>query len=274
LKQKLIYIGTSHSIIGKLKESGLFDFSKAICEEKRVSGLYKETLRKYEVELFTFTNKIDFERIINKFNKSDFIFLIYQLDMIVPANLANTYLFFNLHAGNLATNRGAHPIIWSILNNDSNTELTLHKINEKIDQGLVLGTYPVDIKQDDDAIVIKLNMEKGLFYLFENLISHVKGENVGLPAKGGIYHKPIQEKDYTIDIFNDSKSTILNKIRSQKQYNGAILYYTNIRFNILQLLEWVDTKCDSFEIKIINNVIKVKRHDSIFDLEFSKAKEQ
>ena len=47
--------------------------------------------------------------------------------MLVPENLIQKFNFFNLHRGDLKTNRDPTPDIWTVL-------LGLHKINDKIDK--------------------------------------------------------------------------------------------------------------------------------------------
>jgi methionyl-tRNA formyltransferase len=247
----------------------LFDFSIAICEEKRVSETYRNTLIKFGIQLITFTSKFEFERIILQFDKRDYIFLIYQLDMIVPSNLTGNYSFFNLHAGNMATNRGAHPIIWSLLNGDSETEFTLHKINEKIDQGIIVAKFGVIILPDDDAVSVKAKMEEGLLPLFHKLVSFLNLEFDGIPCNGGIYHKPIQEKDFTLDVFNDSKNEIENKIRSQRQYKGAIVWIDDTKHYVTNILEWNEADNNTCELKIDGNRLIITRHNSLISFEIN-----
>ena len=271
MKENLVYIGTSNSIIEKLISSNLFEFTTVVCEEKRVTDTYLQTIKLHNLKLHSFNNNTQFEELIKQFDKQEFIFLIYQLDMIVPASIANNYSLFNLHAGNIATNRGAHPIIWSILNNDKESELTLHKINEKIDQGIIVSTYPVKIKITDDATAIKSNMEVGLTSLFNDLVMFLKGELKGSNSAGGKYYKPIQAIDFTIDPFTDSKEKIFNKIRSQNQYNGALIIHNNIKYNVKNLLCWKENTTNENNIYISKETITVERTDANFQLEISDA---
>ena len=42
----------------------------------------------------------------------------------------------------------------------------------------------------------------------------------------------MQEKDYTIDLSKDNLCVIKRKINSQKNYNGAILFYKNKKIRV------------------------------------------
>jgi len=270
MKTKIIYIGTSHTIIESLTHYSAFELSTIICEEKRITYEYKKTIQRLKLNLIPFTTKLDFEKIIETFKPEEFVFIIYQLDLIVPAHLANNYHFFNLHAGSIKTNRGAHPIIWSILNGDTSTELTFHKINEKIDQGIIIGKYSVPIHQKDDATSIKRKMETGLPMLFNSLNLFLKGDINGEICNAGIYRKPIQEKDYTINVFVDNRALIENKIKSQKQYKGAIVWFNNVKYNVTKLLEWNEVITYTEKIVIHENKIEIQRMNDVFTLELFK----
>jgi methionyl-tRNA formyltransferase len=265
----LVYIGTSHVIIRKLLESRLFDLHYVICEDKRVSQLYIEVVQEYRLELLTFTQKSDFVRIIQNFKPDKFVYLIYQFDYIVPASITLKYQMFNLHAGNLKTNRGAHPLIWSILNGDTETELTLHQINEKIDQGIIVGTYTVKIDSNDNTISLKIKMEIGLIQLINKLILFLKGDIEGEICTGGIYRKPITENDFTIDLLNDSRSEIENKIRSQKQYFGAVIIFNENKYYVNKLIYWKEEMANEVLVLIEKNQFIVKRLNCTFQFEIN-----
>lgn len=265
MKREIAYIGTSHTILNSFFETNIFDISKVICEEKRITSLYKKAVDSYNLSLNAFTNKLDFETLINGFHP-DTIFIIYQLDLIVPKSLTQKYRFFNLHSGSLKTNRGAHPIIWSILKGELETEFTLHEINEKIDQGIIVGKYPISIHENDNVLNIKNNMENGFSYLFTRLVKYLDNEIEGEICIGGKYNKPIQQKDFTIDIKNDNINTIKNKIRSQKLYKGAILIDNNIIHRINEIIDYKINNFQENDIIISDTNIEIYRNNEYIKL--------
>jgi methionyl-tRNA formyltransferase len=118
----------------------------------------------------------------------------------------------------------------------------LHRINEKIDQGLIIGKYEVDIVSDDDSVSLKEKTEKGIIPLLEKLILYLNGEQEPITITEGRYFKPICEEDYKINIEFDTEKDIVNKIRSQKQYRGALVVIEGNRYYISS-------------VKIINDLI-------------------
>ena len=184
----------------------------------------------------------------------------------VPKKLTEMYSFFNLHAGNIQSNRGANPIVRSILLNHTISELTLHKINHKIDLGTIVNTFPVQISLNDNLNTIKSNMESGIPFLLKQLVLFLSGNITGSEVAGGKYYKPISREDYTINLESDTKDVIYNKIRSQITYAGAILNWDDKSYYIKKIIDWSDSKTDSIEVKIENSVMSVQREFEEFKL--------
>ncbi len=266
MKQKAVYIGTSHTIVEKIVNHPSFDLQQIICESKRVKEIHLQTAQQFNLSLTRFNDKSHFSEIIESIGSDEIIFIIYQLDMIVPGSLTNQFRFFNLHAGNIATNRGAHPIIRSVLNGDTHTELTFHEIDAKIDQGMIVSTFPVGISKEDNPATIKGNMESGIPVLLNALDQYLKGDIVGTQADGGKYYKPIAEIDFTIDLFSDSKETITNKIRSQAQYFGAVVYHQEVKYNVNDLLDWIENETQRENVDVSEGYMKVTRKNESFKL--------
>ncbi len=61
----------------------------------------------------------------------------------------------NIHSSLLPFNRGCHPIQYSILNHDSFTGVTLHKVDGGIDTGPIINQRKVKINFDDTWIDLK-----------------------------------------------------------------------------------------------------------------------
>ena len=173
--------------------------------------------------------------------------------MLVPADLTETYSFYNIHRGSLFTNRGPNPDIWPILNGDVQTTLSLHKINSKIDSGVLIDSFDVEISKYDDTISVKTKLEKGLHKLIESLSDYLNLKKEGVILNDGIYRPWITEADFTIDIETDSIEIIDRKIRSQRQYNGAILIINNQKYYLLEILNWENRVNDYTHVEILGH---------------------
>lgn len=268
--QKVVYIGTSLTIAEKIESSKNFLLTAIICEAKRIQEAHKANASSLNLPLLSFKNKEEFTALVEKFS-ADHIFIIYQLDMIVPGKLTKTYRFFNLHAGDIATNRGAHPIIRTVLNGDERTELTLHQIDAKIDQGTIIATHPVKVSKKDTPVSIKNEMENGIPRLLSQLALFLNGKLKGTVANGGVYYKPIQVEDFTIDIYTDSRELINNKIRSQAQYKGALVALESQKYYITALENWEEEANMEINVQVSKTHILVKRYTETFNLKIREV---
>jgi methionyl-tRNA formyltransferase len=57
--------------------------------------------------------------------------------------------FINFHYGLLPQCRGPHPILWHLLNNDTEAGVTIHKVDEGIDTGPVIIQEKIPIEYND-----------------------------------------------------------------------------------------------------------------------------
>lgn len=220
---EIIYIGSSHIGLKELAKFSYFRIKNILCLRKRVSKELIQEAKNIGLTVSVFDWIKDFREIICTYNINT-IFLIYQLDMLVPSEIVNTYKFYNIHRGNLFTNRGPTPDIWPILLGEEKTTLSLHKINEKIDAGVLIDEYTITLSNNDDTLTAKIKLELGLPLLISSLYQFLTGKTSGIEVINGSYRPWITENDFTINLSKDSNEFISRKIRCQRQYNGAILY--------------------------------------------------
>jgi methionyl-tRNA formyltransferase len=266
MKYKSIYLGTSTIAFDLICKHSDFNIQSVICEGKRITPAYANIAKIHGIELLSFVNKEELVIILDSVLDKTDLFIIYQFDYIIPKQFSSSDKFYNFHSGSLSTNRGAHPIIRSILNGDTKTELTLHRINEQIDQGMVVGTFEVSIDQTDDAISLKAKTEKGLQSLLDKLMLFLKGDVDANEINGGKYYKPISEEDYTINLHLDSEIQISNKIRSQKQYKGAVFVFNGKKYYIKNIEHLDDLLNDENTIDFKDHFFVIKRLDTSFKL--------
>ena len=165
------------------------------------------------------------------FDKSDIV-ILYKFEYIIPQNFIEKYTFFNFHGGNLKTNRGAHAVVWSILNQEKQTCLTLYKLTGGIDVGIVIGEYYVDIERDDTPISLNEKLWLGIPGLLCSLIKYLNGTIKGKLITEGEYRRKIKEEDYTINIYADNFEKIIAKINSQVAYSGAVLWFEGTKYHV------------------------------------------
>ena len=263
---KTIYLGTSHKAFDLICKHPDYNLQFVICEAKRITPAYVNIAKINGIEILSFVNKEELVILLDSVVDKTDLFIIYQFDYIITKQFSTSDKFYNFHSGSLSANRGAHPIIRSILNGDTQTELTLHRINEQIDQGMVVGTFEVNVDQTDDTISLKEKTEKGLLPLLDKLMLFLKGDVEAFVINGGTYYKPIREEDYTINPEFDSEIQISNKIRSKKQYKGAVLVFNRKKYYIKNIEHLDDLLNDEYTIDFRDDFFVIKRLDTSFKL--------
>jgi methionyl-tRNA formyltransferase len=108
------------------------------------------------------------------------------------------YRAFNLHASFLPFNRGAHPVLWSILENTP-FGISIHRIDEGLDTGPIFIQKRLEIVNDQQSIrTIYDYANQELVKLFCTTWAILRsGQYSLLEQKGcGTYHKSVQSKPF------------------------------------------------------------------------------
>ncbi len=144
--------------------------------------------------------------------------------------------FINIHASILPNWRGAAPIQRSIMNLDSETGISIMKINETLDSGPVSNIYKIKLDQNQNAQEVsdKLSLlaaEKILDNIDEILDGKSKFNNQD--HSKATYAKKIEKSEGKIN-WNDDTSKIIGKINGLYPSPGAFFNYEGERYKILK----------------------------------------
>lgn len=123
--------------------------------------------------------------------------------------------WFNLHFSLLPKFRGAAPVQRAIQNGETETGVSLFRLDEGMDTGPVIGTVRTVIGvQENSGELLKRLGELGLTLLLEELPKIYAGMQIESPQSGesSLATKPTREQA-RID-FNDSATTVENLIRA------------------------------------------------------------
>ncbi len=125
---------------------------------------------------------------------------------------------WNIHPGKLPQNRGRHPISWSFINNDDYFYLSIHLINEQLDQGLLIHEERIkrDINDSQEHIMGKIES------LLENdfidcAICNYKRHKL-IPLGKGIYNKNLIGEFSDINPENYTGKELYSIFKSQIYY--------------------------------------------------------
>ena len=157
---------------------------------------------------------------------------------IIPKNYLNLTKkgFVNIHASILPYWRGAAPIQRSIMNLDTETGISIMKMNEKLDSGPVSNIYKIKIGQNQNAeeiteILSILAAEK----ILDNMddILEDKAKFIDQDHSKATYAKKIHKDESQIN-WSDDASKIIGKINGLFLFPGAFFNFNGERYKILK----------------------------------------
>jgi methionyl-tRNA formyltransferase len=137
----------------------------------------------------------------------------------------------NVHASLLPKYRGAAPINWALMNNDSQTGVSIITIAEKMDAGLILNQSKVTIDSEDDAQTLHDKLALNAPPLLINTISQIAASGATYTPQDEslvTYAHKLNKSDGFID-FSQNAESIRNKIRGLWPWPGAQTDYVSAK---------------------------------------------
>lgn len=230
---QLTYIGYSAEMIESLIHNNRIQLLSVITNKGILDEERKKVLSAKGIHLYEMNDEKIYE--IDEHILSDKV-LIYKFGYIIPDEIINKHDFFNIHPGSLDNNRGAHPLRWTILNGEKETYMTLYRITG-LDEGFVICEEKIQVK-NADYIELDKKMDRKIKKILNCLIDFSKDEEHSgkiILKEGGKYRRKVQEKDYTIDLLQDDFEVVQRKIRSVKDFGGAVIFVNDIKYRVLDI---------------------------------------
>lgn len=134
---------------------------------------------------------------------------------------------FNVHASLLPKYRGAAPIQWAILNDESETGVTIMKMAEKLDTGDILAQRATAIAAGDTAATLHERLARlGAQLLAETLKNAVNNNLIARPQieAEATYARKITKADGRLDWSQPARS-LRNRVRAFVPWPAA---FTNL----------------------------------------------
>jgi methionyl-tRNA formyltransferase len=137
----------------------------------------------------------------------------------------------NVHASLLPKYRGAAPVNWALMNNDSQTGVSIITLAEKMDAGLILNQSQIPIDPDDDAQTLhdKLALEAPPRLI--DTISQIAASGATyIPQDESLvtYAHKLNKSDGFLD-WSQPAESIRNKIRGLWPWPGAQTDYVSAK---------------------------------------------
>ncbi|NRN28074.1 bifunctional UDP-4-amino-4-deoxy-L-arabinose formyltransferase/UDP-glucuronic acid oxidase ArnA [Photorhabdus heterorhabditis] len=168
--------------------------------------------------------------------KPDVIFSFYYRNMLSEdiLSLASSGAF-NLHGSLLPKYRGRAPINWAILNGETETGVTLHKMVLKPDAGDIIAQHKVAITETDTSLVLHGKIREAAEKLLDQVLPQIKaGTYTSTPQdqSQATYFGRRTAADGEID-WGKSATEINNLVRAVAEpYPGAFTFLGDRKITI------------------------------------------
>ncbi len=163
-------------------------------------------------------------------------FLVVAYGKIIPEEIINMPKLgsINIHYSLLPRYRGASPVESAILNGDTETGITIQKMEYKMDSGPIIGTEEVDIFPEEKASEFRERLIKiGGELLLRILPDFINGKIVPVAQDEtrATFCKKIKKEDGLIDLNADAKLNY-NKFRAYSTWPRTFFFVNDKRIII------------------------------------------
>ena len=247
--KKIIFMGTplfAVPILKSLYQNG-FPISVVYTQPPQKSHRGQK-INKSPIQGLSETLNIDFRSPQSlKDNKEEYEFLknlnadlaiVVAFGQIIPKEYLSLTKngFINIHASILPKWRGAAPIQRSIMNLDTETGISIMKINEELDSGPISNIYKIKLDQNLNAqeVTEKLSL-LAANKIFDNIDDIFDGNSTFIDQdhSKATYAKKILKSEGKIN-WNDDAIKIIGKINGLYPSPGAFFNFNGERYKILK----------------------------------------
>ena len=165
---------------------------------------------------------------------ADTVILISGFGLIICSSILEKFKVFNIHFGELPDYKGRHPSFFATLNNEKELGVSLHIVDEGIDTGGIISVAKEPYYYFENEKDIFGKLLNNIPYLISDLAKHLNGDKETTPNNGGKYYPPVTVEDKLIDE-NTPIRKVLNLVRSQANYNGALIEWNDVTYGIKQV---------------------------------------
>ena len=268
-KNSIIFFGTPDFAVKSLDAIySNFNIQSVVTTPDRKSGrgqkLNESNVKKYahkqNLNILQPDNLKD-EGFINEVKKLDPDLIIVVAFRKIPKEIFSIpkYGTINLHASLLPNYRGAAPINWCLINNETKTGVTTFFINEKIDQGDILLQEELIISNEDDFGLLYNKLSKVGAKLLVKTIKKVFSNNLN-PSKQYIDTEiklaPKLNSENTRIDWNKPVNNIIGQVKGLSPKPGAWTKIRNGKDVIrMKILKAKGKEIESLQDKITGKIV-------------------
>ncbi len=241
------FLGYGTRAVDALMADKRFNVKYFLTPRSRLCGEVYEAAEKYKetLSLEIISSKSDLAKRISEIKDVD-CFLINACPFILTAEILSHMDFYNIHPGDLRTNRGHHPHLWSVLLDERETKICLHKVNVHIDLGEVIEDVTVKLDGTENSLEVLNKTEDHIPLLLDGLYRYLTGQQgVKYTVTDGIYRPAMTYSDYEITPL-DSPKDIDRKIRARYMHSGAFFLSDGKRIYTDSIISSKPSSCEDF----------------------------
>ncbi len=238
---KIGYLGYGTRALDALMEHPDFEVVCFIAPKSRLcEDVYVAHEKYHQLPYITVADNNELYRVVSSTPEPE-CWLINACPIILKENVLSLAPFFNIHPGDLRTNRGHQPHMWTVLLGEKQSTINLHSVTPGIDEGLVIRSKTIDIHPTDNSEVVLNRLEDEIPCLLDGLRDYLRGkaEPEG-EIFGGIYRRVMIHEDYEIHLSQISDPGFIDdawrKIRARQIKHGAFFKYGESRVYVDDIL--------------------------------------
>ena len=249
MAKKIIYMGTPLFAVPILKSLYQNGYSVSVIYTQPPQKSHRgQKINKSAIQEISETLNIDFRCPENLKNNEEEYKFIKNLDAdlaivvaygkVIPEKFLSLTKkgFINIHGSILPKWRGAAPIQRSIMNLDTETGISIMKLNKTLDSGPISNIYKIKLGHNDNAKEIS---EKLSLLAAEKILDEVdnilqdKAKFIDQDHTKATYANKIEKSEGQIS-WNDNASKIIGKINGLFPTPGAFFNFCGERYKILK----------------------------------------
>ena len=254
-KISTVFFGTHNfaaTILQGLIDSGLFDIQLVITQPDRPVGR-KQEVQKSPVKLLAEKHNLQLAQpsSLKTFDFTDFkdfmdLGVVAQYGLIIPERVLNLPKMgiINVHTSLLPRYRGASPIQTALMNGETQTGVTIMKMDAGLDTGPIILQKPLDIAENDTYTTLDKKMAKiAVLGLLEAIPDYISGALQPIPQDNSLatHTKQLTREDGRVD-WQKTAQEIYNKWRGLTPWPGVWTTFKNRRVKLLKIKPVIDIK--------------------------------
>lgn len=221
---KIVFFGTPNYVIPILEKLyKYYEVVAVVTQEPKPAGRDKK-IQYSPVDSWSFKKRITKLFSFNYIPYAD-LGVCASFGKIIPSSVINHFKFgiLNIHPSLLPKYRGSSPIQTAIASGDTETGVTIIKMDEQMDHGPIVSQFKEEILPDDTFSSLRERLfEKSAQFLVDLIPNYTKGKiNLKIQNESlATFTKMVKKEDGYVDLKNDSPIEIERKFRAYTPWPG------------------------------------------------------